>query len=28
LSGPIPTGSVQMLLESGIEVTVNPLGGK
>jgi hypothetical protein len=28
LSGPIPTGSVQMLLESGIEVTVNPLAGK
>lgn len=28
LSGPIPTGSIQMLLESGIEVTVNPLTGK
>jgi hypothetical protein len=25
LSGPIPAGSIQMLLESGIEVTVNPL---
>jgi hypothetical protein len=28
LNGPIPTGSIQMLLESGIEVTVNPLGAK
>ncbi len=25
LSGPIPSGSIQMLLESGIQVTINPL---
>ena len=26
LTGPIPTGSIQMLLTSGIEITINPLG--
>ena len=25
LTGPIPAGSIQMLLESGIQVTINPL---
>ncbi len=28
LSGPIPTGSIEMLMESGIEITINPMGGK
>ena len=26
LTGPIPTGSIQMLLQSGLEITINPLG--